>query len=288
MTDTPHYPEDNKISILDMLQIIVDNLRLLVIGPTVAGLLVLAGASFWPKTYESIAILKAEPITASIMLSAAVLDPLASSLGYTPQISADDARTKLRTQIKANLNDKDKLLTLTAQANSPQAAQALAQAVLQQTYIQSRPRESEKLRLQKQLAQSQAREKEATQTAQILGRKLDVAGTGATEAAQGYAQMIGVVKDSQNTQTEIEQKLQGLDSSVLVQEATLPTKHASPKHGLMAIVSAQAVGFVLLLFVFVRQALRNASQNEESAQKLAALKSSWGKFLGNHSSVSSK
>jgi hypothetical protein len=289
MTDTPHYPEDNKISILDLLQIIVDNLRLLVIGTIAAGLLALAGASLWPKTYESIAILKAEPITASIMLSAAVLDPLASSLGYIPQMPADDARTKLRTQIKVNINDKDKLLTLTVQANTPQAAQALAQAVLKQTYTQSQPRESEKLRLQKQLAQTQAREKEATQTAQLLGRKLDVAGgTSASEVAQGYAQMIGLIKDSQNIQAEIEQKLLGLDASIVVQEATLPTKHASPKSGLMAIVSAQAAGFALLLFVFIRQALRNAGQNEESAQKLAALKSSWRKFLGNHSSVSSK
>ena len=46
MTDTPHYPEDDEISLLDLLQTIVDNLRLLVIGPLVAGLLALAAATF--------------------------------------------------------------------------------------------------------------------------------------------------------------------------------------------------------------------------------------------------
>lgn len=81
MTDNTPIPEDDEISLLDLLQTIVDNLRLLVIGPIVAGLLALAAVSFWPKTYESTAILKAEAITASIMLSAAVLDPIASSLG---------------------------------------------------------------------------------------------------------------------------------------------------------------------------------------------------------------
>lgn len=281
MTDAPHFSEDDEISLLDLLQIIVDNLRLLVIGPIVAGLLALAAASFWPKTYESTAILKAEPIVASIMLSASVLDPIASSLGYTAQMPADNARTKLKEQIKANINAKDKLLTLTAQANSPQAAQALAQAVLQQTYTQSQPRDSEKLRLQKQLVQAQAREKEATQTAQLLGRKLDAAGSaGASEVAQGYAQMIGVVKDSQNAQIEIEQKLQGLDPSALVQEATLPTKQVSPKRSLIAIMVALAAGFALLLIVFIRQAVRNASQSEESAQKINALQASWRKALG--------
>jgi capsular polysaccharide biosynthesis protein len=281
MTETSQLPEEDEISLLDLLQTIVDNLRLLVIGPLVASLLGLAGASFWPKTYESTAILKTEPIVASIMLSAAVLDPIASSLGYTPQMPADDARTKLKEQIKAGVNNKDKLLTLTTQANTPQAAQALARAVLQQTYVQSQPRDSEKLRLQKQLAQSQVREKEATQTAQLLGRKLDSAGgASASEVAQGYAQMIEVIRASQNTQLDIERQLQGLDASALVQEATLPTKHVTPKRSLIAIITALAAGFALLLFVFIRQALRNASQDAESAQKLSAINAAWRKALG--------
>jgi uncharacterized protein involved in exopolysaccharide biosynthesis len=281
MTDTPIYPEDDEISLLDLLQTIVDNLRLLVIGPIVAGLLGLAGASFLPKTYESTAILKAEPVTASIMLSAAVLDPIASSLGYTPQMPAEDARVKLKEQVKASVNSKDKLLTLTAQANSPQAAQALAQSVLQQTYTQSQPRDSEKLRLQKQLAQAQAREIAANQTAQMFARKMAGVGLqGSAEVAQGYAQMIGVVKESQSTQLDIEQKLQGLDASALLQEATLPTKHASPKRSLIAIIAALVAGFALLLFVFIRQALRNASQDAESAKKLSAIQSAWHKALG--------
>jgi capsular polysaccharide biosynthesis protein len=281
MTDTPHYPEDDEISLLDLLQTIVDNLRLLVIGPILVGLLALGWTAFLPKTYQSTAILSADQTTASLMNSAAVLDPIASKLGYTPLMSSDEARAQLKAQVKANFNAKDKLLTLTAQANSPQAAQALAQAVLQQTYIQSQPRDSAKLRLQKQLTQAQTREKEATQTVQLLGRKLDAAGSaGASEVAQGYAQMIGVVKDSQNTQIDMERQLQGLDASMLVQEATLPSIHSAPKRSLIATIAALATGFALLLFVFIRQALRNTGKNEESAQKISALKASWRKALG--------
>lgn len=289
MTDATHYPEDDDISLLDLLQTIVDNLRLLVIGPILVGLLALASASFWPKTYESTAILAAEQTTVSIMLGAPVLDPIAKSLGYTAELSTDEARLKLKAQIKASINTKDKLLTLTAQAQSPQEAQALAQAVLQHTYVQTRPRESAKLRLEKQLAQAQAREKEATQTAQLLAGKIEkTSGEMSYQLAQGYAQLMGVVKESQNTQIDIERQLEGLDASALVQAATLPTQHASPKRSLVAIIAALATGFALLLFVFIRQALRSASQNEESAQKLVALKASWRKFLGNHSSALSK
>jgi capsular polysaccharide biosynthesis protein len=281
MTDTPNYIEEDDISLLDLLQTIVDNLRLLVIGPIVAGLLALAGASFWPKTYESTAILSGDQTTASIMLGAPVLDPIAKSLGYTAELSTDEARLKLKAQIKASINTKDKLLTLTAQAQTPQEAQALAQAVLQHTYVQTRPRDSAKLRLEKQLAQAQAREKETTQTAQLLSGKLDKAtGEISFQLAQGYAQLIGVQKDSQNIQIDIERQLQGLDASALLQEATMPTKHATPKRSLVAIVSALAAGFALFLFVFIRQALRNASQNEESAQKINALQTAWRKALG--------
>jgi capsular polysaccharide biosynthesis protein len=85
------------------------------------------------------------------MLIASVLDPIAAKLGYTPKMEADDARDKLMSQIKASYNAKDKLVTMTAQATSPQAAQALANDVLAQVYVQTQPRDSDKQSLQKHL-----------------------------------------------------------------------------------------------------------------------------------------
>ena len=59
-----------------------------------------------------------------------------------------------------------------------------------------------------------------------------------------------------------------------------PERKSKPKKALIAIIATLATGFALLLFVFIRQALRNASQDGESAQKMAALKTSWRKALG--------
>jgi uncharacterized protein involved in exopolysaccharide biosynthesis len=59
-----------------------------------------------------------------------------------------------------------------------------------------------------------------------------------------------------------------------------PEKKSKPKKALIAIIATLAAGFAFLLFVFIRQALRNASQDGESAQKMAALKTSWRKALG--------
>ena len=281
MTDTPHYPEDDEISLLDLLQTIVDNLRLLVIGPIVAGLLAYGVTLVIPKTYESTAILKSEQNLAGQMLTASVLDPIAAKLGYTPKMEADDARDKLQKEIKASYNVKDKLITVTAQASSPQAAQALASDVLAQIYVQTQPRDSAQQRLQKQLTQLQTREKELTQSAKILERRLEqVSGNGVSEVAQGYAQLIGVIEKTQENQIKVEKELKGIDSSDLIQSPTLPTKKIAPKGGLIAIIATLMAGFALLLFVFIRQAFRNASQNEESAQKINALHASWRKAFG--------
>jgi uncharacterized protein involved in exopolysaccharide biosynthesis len=59
-----------------------------------------------------------------------------------------------------------------------------------------------------------------------------------------------------------------------------PERKAKPKKALIAIIATLAAGFALLLFVFIRQALRNAGQDSESAHKLSALKTSWRKALG--------
>lgn len=281
MNDTPHYPEDDEISLLDLLQTIVDNLRLLVIGPLVAGLLAYGVALVIPKTYESTAILKSEQNLAGQMLTASVLDPIAAKLGYTPKMEADDARDKLQKEIKASYNVKDKLVTLITQGTSPQAAQALANDVLVQVYVQTQPRDSAQQRLQKQLTQLQTREKELTQSAKILERRLEQgAGNGASEVAQGYAQLIGVIEKTQENQIKVEKELKGIDSSDLIQSPTLPTKKIAPKGGLIAIIATLMAGFALLLFVFIRQALHNASQDEGSAPKINALQASWRKALG--------
>ena len=62
--------------------------------------------------------------------------------------------------------------------------------------------------------------------------------------------------------------------------AQAPERKSKPKKAMIAIIATLASGFALLLFVFVRQALANAGQDAESAQKMTKLKNSWRKALG--------
>jgi hypothetical protein len=252
-------------TLIDLLLVIVDNLRLLVIGPVVVGSIIFVITTIMPKTYESTAILKvkAEQVTASLIHSAAVLDPIVKSLGYTHGMPLDDARLKLKEQIQARFSPKDKLLTVTTKAHTPQASQALNLSVLQQVYAQSKPRDSEKMRLEKQLNQAKDREKEASQSAQLMGLKLGSSGNaGASEVAQGYAQMMRIVQESQLEQFTAEQQLNGLDASALVQESTLPYKHVEPKRWLITVLAAQVAAFFCLFGSL--SATRSETQNATS------------------------
>jgi uncharacterized protein involved in exopolysaccharide biosynthesis len=60
-----------------------------------------------------------------------------------------------------------------------------------------------------------------------------------------------------------------------------PERKAKPKKALIAIIATLAFGFALLFFVFVRNALKNAAQDESTKLKIASLQSSWHKALGN-------
>ena len=66
----------------------------------------------------------------------------------------------------------------------------------------------------------------------------------------------------------------------MLQAPTIDKLKTSPKRSLIAVIAALATGFALLLFVFVRQSLRNARQNSDTAHKLHKLQTAWRRALG--------
>ena len=66
----------------------------------------------------------------------------------------------------------------------------------------------------------------------------------------------------------------------VIDTAQAPERKSKPKKALIAVIATLAAGFALLLFVFVRQALANASQDPESAAKLAGIRRAFRRALG--------
>ena len=287
MQDTPQAPQlpaDDEIDLLDLLVTVADNIKLLIIGPIVAGLVALGVGYALPQSFESTSLLAAEKpsiainanVVATLATSAAVLDPVAQALGLPQQgLSVDQARSRLQGQVKASVGRNDKLLSITTTATSPAAAQQLNQLVLQQVFEQTRPRGAEQARLQAQLQQEQTSFATSTQLEQTLAKQL-ASGQASDKTSETYAVLLSANSARLVTIQTLEAQLAGLQPSDMVQPATLPERPVKPKKALIAVVAALATGFALLLFVFVRQALRNAGTSPESATKLARIRQALG------------
>ena len=265
--------QQEEIDLLDILVTLAENVKLLILGPLLVGLCALGIAYIVPQTFESIAVLKAEQATASLMTTAAVLNPVAAELGLTQEDSPEEARRRLREQIKVAVGRNDKLLTLTVSAPTPHQAQIVADAVLRQTYQQSRPKASELARLEVQLKGAEARIKNAEDAAGALLKRMELSGAGGgAELARGYGELLTVAAAAQKQVAELQALIEGLTDAQLVQAPTLPQKASKPKKGLIAIGATLAAGLALMLFVFVRQAVRGAAKDADAASKLARIR----------------
>lgn len=66
----------------------------------------------------------------------------------------------------------------------------------------------------------------------------------------------------------------------VVDVAHPPERKTKPKKALIAVLTTLATGFALLLFIFIRAAVRNAEQDQEAAEKITNLRRAWAKALG--------
>jgi uncharacterized protein involved in exopolysaccharide biosynthesis len=132
--------------------------------------------------------------------------------------------------------------------------------------------------LRSQLAKQEKDEPASNSTADAAGGK--GAGDYVTKYREyKYQETLFELFSKQFEIAKVDESREGAVIQVL-DAAQPPERKAKPQKALVAIIATLAAGFALLLFVFIRQALRNAKQDNESAQKLSALKASWRKALG--------
>lgn len=251
-----------------MLVTLAENAKLLVAGSLGAGLFALGVCFVVPQTYQSVAVVQADQPTASLMLTATVLDPVIASFGLASGTTVEQARVKLRAQIKTAIGRTDKLLTLTVSARSAPQAQAIATALMQRTFQEGKPKGTLRLRLETQLADARVRSTNAHSVGESLRQRIETSGgpaaksTSNSEVARGYAELLNAISTAQSQIVLLESQLEGLSDAQVVQFPTLAEKPSEPKKGLIAISAALVAGLALLIFVFMRQILRNMAVND--------------------------
>lgn len=83
-------------------------------------------------------------------------------------------------------------------------------------------------------------------------------------------------------QYELARVDEGREGSMIqvIDVAKPPERKSAPKKALIAVMTTLATGLGLLIWVFARRAIRNASENEESARKLAQIRQSVAAAFG--------
>jgi len=271
-----HSAENEKFGMLDILVVLAENIKLVIVWPLVAGIVALGISYFLPRTFQSVAVLQADQVAASLMTTAPVLDPVINALGLAEEDTIEESRSKLRDRIKAVVGRADKLLTLTVSARTPSQAQAVAHALLQKTFEESRPKANVLARLHTQLNEAQARLKNAQVASIGVLKRLETNSSLATgaEMAKGYADLLGATGAAQSQVSALESQIEGLSAAHVVQPPTLPQRASQPKNGLIAISVTLFTGLALLLFIFIRHAFRKSMFSENTAAKLMHIRQS--------------
>ena len=272
--------EENETSLLDLLVVVAENLKLLILGPFAAGLLALGIAFTLPQSYVSQAILALPTPTqaAAMMVSPIVLDRVVESLKLSKEQPIQVARTTLANKIKATVG-KDGLLRLDVSDPSAIQAQAIANAVIDSWLISTVPSEDDRADLEKRLSYAKLAFDSTTRFLQHFTPKDSPSLNNPLLLDQGVANIVAVGELQARYLSEVlstSRSLKGLSRDIVTLPPTLPTEHVSPKKGLFATLSALAVGFALLLWVFMRQAWRNAVLDPQAAPKLARLRAALG------------
>ncbi|WP_310614512.1 hypothetical protein [Limnohabitans sp.] len=275
-----HYAED-EISLLDILVTLAESWKLLVFGPLIAALLTGALSSLWPKTFESVAIVRLTEEDAALLHAAPVLDPLIEKFSYLKDADGikDDARKELKKDLIFAIDKKTKLVTITAKASTPGQAQALGNAAISGLLIELQPKGQEKVLLQKTIDINDRAISGGEDTIESIQRSLKRGALSDQTQESAIKNLVVINSDILKREQEnemIRQKLDIKGAEVFVQQPSLPQRKTSPKSGMVVLLALLASGFALLLFVFIRKAWRNALQDAESASKMARIKSLLG------------
>ena len=275
--------EDGRSNMLDLLLALVENAKLLILGPVVAGLATLAVTFLLPQKFVSEAILALPAPTsnggqsaaqvASLMRSPLVLDPVIAAFDLAKGKSSNIARRDFAENIKAMVG-KDGLLRLELTGPSPDQAQTLANAVIDAWLKTTKPAEQDRRDLETRL--SYAKSSLDGVTALLTRLSKESAGYLAQPLSRGEAgptlSSFGELQTRYLTDVLVlTRALRGQSRDVVIQAPTLPVESSSPKKAQITGLAVLAASFALLLWVPVRRSWQVLAARPQSQDKLTRL-----------------
>ena len=282
--------DEEEMTLLDLVLVLVENLRLLILGPILVGVLAFAYGSMQTPVYTARTTLIPPAASsggggASVLAQLGGLGALAGlSMGGGGGLAASKvlvylesdvlrdklierfdlvkrwnlnephiARQRLQGAITAVNNPKQGLFVIEVTLDDPLFAAELANAVVQE--------------LQGLFASIQVQEAKARKV--YLEEQLEEASRKPYRTPEIRDAIIqGMVRQLEQARLEegsVGPKLEQVDV------AEPPKFKSGPKRGLMAVIASSAAAGLLLVFVFVRYALLQAAQQQSAAGKLSQI-----------------
>jgi capsular polysaccharide biosynthesis protein len=286
-TATQHSVND-EIDLLDLLVLIAENIKLLVVGPLITALLAFGAVSFWPATYESGFTLEGQkkvgklhavdlftPMQVSqLLVSGAVASEAAKELQNSGQTQWADLLQSGAVSVQV-LRNTTRVQT-TVKAKDPAAAHAVAQALLQAALAMSKPQGEAFQEIQTDLEKS----KSALASARLMESRFRAAINSTDRAdtalAQAYIKLLDTIPNLVQSIEDDRIRLNGLTSLDVLIGPSFVKEPVSPKLTVVLVAAILGVIFALLFWVFMREAYKKETLSSSSAAKIARTRKALG------------
>ena len=289
MTDQPlntaqEENEEGAISILDLLLIVAQNIKLLIVGPLAVGISALIISFLITPTFTAVTTIQPPPQGGQTSTSAALLESLGglggvgmSALKDTSQLyiaymqstTFEDilidkfklqekfdtkykvnARKKLEANVKIVSEKKTGIISVSVDDEDPKFAAELANAYVMELRIFTGKLALQEAQDRKEFLESQIQELSNRQFRDVYTQQ---------------AMLAGMIRQFEAARVD-EEKIGPTFTQVDV--AYPPELKSKPKRAQIAIIATLTTGFLLLIFIFLRHAWANLRTNPESEGKL--------------------
>jgi uncharacterized protein involved in exopolysaccharide biosynthesis len=276
--------DEGTISIFDLLLIVAENLKLLIVGPIIAGLIALAYAFTITPTFTAVTTIQPPPQGGQASSSAAILESLgglgggvgsaikdASQLyiAYMQSATFQDnlieqfklqekfrakykvsARKTLEGKVKITSDKKTGMISIAVDDVDPKFAADLANAYVTELRVFTGRLALQEVQDRKEFLELQIKE--------ISSRQF-------RDAFTQQAILAGIIRQYEAARID-EEKIG--PTFIQVDVALTPELKSNPKRAQIARTAALVTGFALLVFVFLRHAWGILRANPESEGKL--------------------
>jgi LPS O-antigen subunit length determinant protein (WzzB/FepE family) len=263
--------QDYEISILDILVVLAENLRLIILVPVVVGLLALGITFVIPPTYQSTSLLNLGEGTVPSMNSEEVFSKVLEQTDWIKASTREEALKNLRKNLHAIFVKQNNIVKITSEGSTPSKATTLNTNLIDSYRVYSLPKGKVLDAINENIRIGTENLANLEDVAKKISQNVDKVTPGweGDNVARAYATITSTIATQKINLFSLKQSLNPFGPEVIIQEPTLPEKPIKPKKAQITIMATLASGFLTILFVFIRAAFRNLVGDAEVSHKLS-------------------